>query len=192
MAPSDDQGPRWNLDRHYPYSSTADPKIDEDIALLGEEAAAYAAECKGTLDTKLLHGLRKYEALRMRGATVTSYLKMKNDVNLLDNELAKRQGSAKQTLSGMYGDHLEWFELEVAKLTAESLEAQYEADPALLHYKPWIDEVKQGERYQLTEDVERALTVRMHWCSKLGVVVRAPLRRRRRRRRDYAAPHVLV
>ena len=85
-------------------------------------------------------------------------------------ELRKRQVALKQKGSKVYGDYLVFFELELAELTTEALDNQYESSELLRRFKPYIDNVRKSRPYNLSQEVERALTVRGPYAGKTPVV----------------------
>lgn len=86
----------------------------------------------------------------MRRATVSSYLSLHYDVDLENDALKKRKGALSQKQSAVYGDHLEWFSLDVAEMSEDELAAQYEKDAGgLTKYKAFLDEVRRQRPHNL-------------------------------------------
>lgn len=69
------------------------------------------------------------------------------------------------------GNELTFFGLELADMPQEQLDAQMAAAPeALGKYAAYIDEVRRSQPYNLSKEVERALTVRAPFAGKGKVV----------------------
>ena len=94
--------------------------------------------------------MTEYEKISVRQATVSSYLSLHYDVDLENDALKKRKGAISQKQSAVYGDHLEWFTLDLAGLSAEDLEAQFAKDDGgLRRYKAFLEEVRRQRPHNL-------------------------------------------
>eukprot|EP00976_Prorocentrum_cordatum_P091005 1188354-Prorocentrum_minimum.AAC.3 len=53
--------PRWNLERHFGYTSPSDPAIDTALDTLEEECKQLQQKYDGKLDVQLLPAIKAYE-----------------------------------------------------------------------------------------------------------------------------------
>ena len=76
-----------------------------------------------------------------------------------------------QRYSTISANELTFFSLELADLAQDELDAQMAAEPeALGRYAAFIEETRRSQPYNLTKEVERALTVRAPFAGKGKVV----------------------
>eukprot|EP00958_Prasinococcus_capsulatus_P022115 scaffold3068_cov401-Prasinococcus_capsulatus_cf.AAC.49 len=101
---------------------------------------------------------------------MSAYVRLRYDTDMENAELRKRQVSIKQKTSKICGDYLVFFDLELADLPQERLEVQYDGSENLRKYKSYIDNVRKTRPHNLSQDVERALTVRAPYVGKTPVV----------------------
>ena len=116
-----------------------------------QRAVQFQSNYEGKLnEVSLLAAVSEYEAIAVRRATLSSYLSLHYDVDLENDELKKRKGAISQKQASYYGDHLEWFTLDLAEMSSDDLEAQYaKEDGGLLRYKAFLDEVRRQRPHNL-------------------------------------------
>ena len=83
---------------------------------------------------------------------------------------AEAQGESDAAVLGIAGNTLTFFSLELADLAQEDLDAQMASTPELAQLPAYIDEVRRSQPYNLSKEVERALTVRAPFAGKGKVV----------------------
>jgi oligoendopeptidase F len=89
-----------------------------------------------------LEAIQDSEAFAVCGATVSSYLILSYDVALDNDAMKKRKGAVLQVQSEITGNHLEWFELDIATLSNDALQHHYTTIPELFtKYGAYLEEV---------------------------------------------------
>jgi len=162
--------PRWDLEKHFGYAAPTDGKIDEEMKAVESACEAFKSAYEGRLSTDLLAAIEAYEKIEQMLTTVLSYMSLSADTALMDDGMQKRKASLMQQYGQASGNYLTWFNLELAAMEESAMEAQYATSDALKKYKPFIDEVRRSAPYNLSKDVERALTLRSQFSGKGKVV----------------------
>ena len=152
------------------YAAGDDPAIDRDLdaadAVADELDAAYRGRI-ATLDAAALRELLAvYEAIRERAARVGAYAYLNWAADTGDaarGALLQRATERGSRLS----QKLVFLELEVAAAADEVAQA-WVADPAVAHYRHWIETVRRYRPHLLTEPeekilAEKAVTGRNAW-----------------------------
>lgn len=152
--------PRWDLSSKFGWTDPYDRRIDELLDSKEAECVAFKAAHESKLATTLADAVPAYENISVDLGKISSFMSLSYDTALEDDALKKRKGAISQRCAALSGDHLTFFELELADLDAASLEAQIAASPALAKFKPFIEEVRRSAKFNLSQPVERALTVR--------------------------------
>lgn len=135
------------------------------------EIDANTLSVPSTPGTMLLDAIRAYEQVDIALTKTLSYVSLASDTKLDDDDAQKRKASLFQRYSAITGNQLTFFGLELADLPQEQLDAQMSAEPeALGAYAAYIDEVRRSQPYNLSKEVERALTVRAPFAGKGKVV----------------------
>jgi len=165
--------PEWNLDDLYPGIDSPAVKADLERALA--EAQAFETDVKGKL-AGLLAGsgggaalaavVRRYEALEELIGRLYSYAGLVYAGDTTDPKRAKFYGDVQEKLTTASA-HLLFLALELNALDEAALEAAM-ADPALGHYRPWLEDVRREKPYQLEPRVEelfheKSVTGRSAW-----------------------------
>jgi oligoendopeptidase F len=147
--------PEWNLADLYP--ATDAPEVQRDLDRADTESAAFEDAYKGKLaalmvDGKLVEAVRRYEALSDLLGRIGSYAGLVFAGNNADPVRAKFYGDIQEKLTAA-SLHRLFFTLELNRLDDTALDAAM-GDPALGHYRPWIEDVRKGKPYQLEDRVE--------------------------------------
>ena len=171
--------PRWDLmSAQFGFASPLDPAIDRHMEETKKRAICFQetyqnkllllphddddddnAETESTCN--LFEALVEFEQIAIRRRLVSSFLSLSYDVALDNDTLQKRKGQVKQFQSQVQADHLEWFELDVARLSPERLHQQLERHAELKQrYQAYLDELRRERPHHLEPAVERALTLR--------------------------------
>ena len=162
--------PRWNLEKHFGYTSPYDPAIDAEIDAIVAAIVAFGTTYKGTLDTQLYAALTDLEALITRQSNVMNYLNLSKSTAETDQKLAKRYGGLSQKIGQTSAAYLTFFNIELSDLADAAVKAQLQAEPALAHYKALVDGARAGKRFQLHPDVEAELAARSTFDAKSSSV----------------------
>jgi oligoendopeptidase F len=152
--------PEWNLDDL--YSGLDDPAIDRDLDHVDAECAAFEDAYKGKLATliaaadggaSLAAAVRRYEAIDDLMGRLSSFAGLIHAGNTLDPARNKFYGDVQERLTAA-SIHVLFFTLELNRVEDVALEKAMR-DPALGHYRPWIEDVRRYRPYQLEDRVEQ-------------------------------------
>ena len=168
--------PRWELERHFKYDSPNDGKIDREMDAIETQCKEFKAKYEGKLkageNNLLLEAIEMFEEIDVQLTRALSYVSLASDTRLEDAKMQQRKAQLMQRYGSFQGNFLQWFSLEIANLEEEDVEKQY-----LLHdgklktkYKAFIEEERRSKPYNLSKEVERALTVRSAFAGKRQVV----------------------
>jgi oligoendopeptidase F len=149
--------PEWNLADLYPAMDS--PVLVADLARAQTDSVAFEAAYKGKLeslarDGGLVAAIRAYEALDELLGRIISYAGLVYSGDTTDPVGAKFYGDVQQKITDA-STHLLFFTLELNRVDDTVLEAAMQADPALAHYRPWIEDVRKEKPYQLEDRVEQ-------------------------------------
>ncbi|GAB5510287.1 MAG: M3 family oligoendopeptidase [Hyphomicrobiales bacterium] len=163
--------PLWDLSALYDGLDSEAVKADLDKAQKQSEAfeTSYKGKLAGLLGTggaALAKVIADYEALDELLGRLYSYAGLTYSENTTDPQRAKFFGDVQEKLTTA-SSHLVFFSLELTKLEDAALQAGYE-DPALAHYRPWIEDNLREKPYQLDDKLEqlfheKSVTGRAAW-----------------------------
>ena len=152
--------PEWNLSDLYPGLDS--PEIKRDLEQADSDCAAFEQEFKGRLAALATGegagralaagGQTRYEAIDDRLGRLISYASLVYAGNTSDPVRAKFYGDVQERITAA-SLHLLFFTLELNRIDDAQLEAAMR-DPALGHYRPWIEDVRKEKPYQLEDRVE--------------------------------------
>src|SRR6185437_34107 len=152
--------PEWNLADL--YGGLDDPAIARDLDRTDADAAAFETAYKGKLAElaaapsgagALAEAVRRYEALDDLMGRIGSYAGLIHAGDTVDPARTKFYGDVQERLTAA-STHLLFFTLELNRIADGELEAAM-ADPALGHYRPWLEDVRRYKPYQLEDRVEQ-------------------------------------
>ena len=151
--------PEWNLNDLYPGLDSAELKRDLERA--DAECAAFEQDVKGKLAAlaagngggrALAEAVKRYETIDERLGRLVSYAALVYAGNTTDPVRAKFYGDVQERITAA-SLHLLFFTLELNRIDDAQLEVAM-GDPALGHYRPWIEDVRKEKPYQLEDRVE--------------------------------------
>jgi oligoendopeptidase F len=154
------QLPEWNLDDL--YAGLDDPAIKRDLEHTDAECAAFEDAYKGKLaalaamangGAALAAAVRRYEAIDDLMGRLGSFAGLVHAGNTVDPARTKFYGDVQERLTAA-SIHLLFFTLELNRIEDAILEKAM-ADPALGHYRPWLEDVRRYRPYQLEDRVEQ-------------------------------------
>ena len=165
--------PEWNLKDLYPGLDSAEVKWDLENS--ETRVVEFEAEFKGKLAAlatrpdagqALAAAVKRYEALDETMSRLMSYASLIYAANTTDPVRAKFYGDMQERITAA-SLHLLFFTLELNRIDDAVLEAAM-MDPALGHYRPWIEDVRKEKPYQLEDRVEqlfheKSVTVYSAW-----------------------------
>ena len=97
--------------------------------------------------------MRRYEAIEDVLGRLISYAGLLYAGNTTDPAIAKFYGDMQERITAA-SLHLLFFTLELNRIDDAVLEKAM-ADPALGHYRPWIEDIRKDKPYQLEDRVEQ-------------------------------------
>ena len=152
--------PEWNLADL--YAGIDDPQVKRDLDRGAAESLAFEEAFKGKLaalversdaGSQLAAAVKRYEALDDLLGRLTSYAGLLHAGDTVDPARAKFYADVQERVTAA-STHLLFFTLELNRLDDAKLEAAMQ-DPALAHYRPWIEDVRRDKPYQLEDRVEQ-------------------------------------
>jgi oligoendopeptidase F len=152
--------PEWNLADLYPALDA--PEVKRDLARSETECLDFERAYKGQLAAlaggsdagrALAAAVKRYEAIDDLLGRLMSYAGLLHAGNTTDPAIAKFYGDMQERITAA-SSHLLFFVLELNRIDDKLLEAAM-ADPALGHYRPWIEDIRKDKPYQLEDRVEQ-------------------------------------
>jgi oligoendopeptidase F len=152
--------PEWDLSDLYPGLDS--PRIKDDLARADALCLSFEEQYKGKLatladrpdgGTSLAAAVKALESIDDLIGRVASYAQLLHSGNTADPARAKFFGDVQERITTS-SSHLLFFSLELNKIDDAVLERAM-ADPALGHYRPWIEDVRREKPYQLEDRVEQ-------------------------------------
>jgi oligoendopeptidase F len=152
--------PEWNLTDL--YRSMDAPEVKRDLERGETECMEFEQAYKGRLATivsgqdagKLLaEAVRRYEAIEDVLGRLYSYAGLLYSGNTTDPAIGKFYGDMQERITAA-NLHLLFFQLELNRLDDAALDAAM-TDPALGHYRPWIEDIRKDKPYQLEDRIEQ-------------------------------------
>ncbi|HZD92237.1 MAG TPA: M3 family oligoendopeptidase, partial [Pseudolabrys sp.] len=151
--------PEWNLNDLYPGMDS--PELKHDLEQSAAECAAFEEAFKGKLQIMatgeragqvLAEAIKRYEAIDDTLGRLISYAGLLYAGDSSNPQIAKFYGDVQEKLTAA-SIHLLFFTLELNRVDDAALDAAMN-DPALGHYRPWIEDVRKEKPYQLEDRVE--------------------------------------
>ena len=138
------------------------PEVKRDLDRGETECIEFEKAYKGRLadiaaspdaGRTLGEAVRRYEAIEDLLGRLISYAGLLYAGNTTDPAIAKFYGDMQERITAA-SLHLLFFTLELNRLDDAALEKAM-ADPALGHYRPWIEDIRKDKPYQLEDRVEQ-------------------------------------
>jgi oligoendopeptidase F len=152
--------PEWNLADL--YTAIDAPEVKRDLERAEAECVAFEQAYKGKL-AALTEGprggqalaavVKRFEALDDLMGRLGSYAGLTYSGNTTDPARAKFYGDVQDRITAA-SSHVLFFGLELNRIEDAVLEAAM-ADPALGHYRPWLEDIRKEKPYQLEDRVEQ-------------------------------------
>ena len=152
--------PEWNLADLYPAIDA--PEVKRDLDRADAYSAAFEDEFKGTLaglagkpsaGALLAEAVKRYEMIDDLIGRLISFAGLVYAGNTSDPARAKFYGDVQDRITSA-SSHLLFFTLELNRIDDAVLNAAM-ADPALGHYRPWLEDIRRERPYQLEDRVEQ-------------------------------------
>jgi oligoendopeptidase F len=151
--------PEWNLADLYPGIDA--PEVKRDLDRADAECAAFADACKGKLGAMaggadagvaLAAAVKRYEAIDDLLGRLISFAGLVYAGNTADPVRTKFYGDVQERITAA-SSHLLFFTLELNRID-DALIDRAMAEPALGHYRPWLEDIRKERPYQLEDRVE--------------------------------------
>jgi len=152
--------PEWNLADLYPALDASEvrrdlDRVDADCVALEE---AYKGRLAGLAagpgaGAALAEAIRRYETIDDVAGRLVSYASLVHAGNTTDPARAKFFGDVQERITAA-SSHLLFFALELNRIDDGVIEAAM-VDPALGHYRPWLEDMRKEKPYQLEDRVEQ-------------------------------------
>ena len=151
--------PEWNLADLYPAMDA--PAVKRDLEHGEAECLDFEKAYKGRLaelaaspdaGRVLAEAVKRYEAIADVLGRLESYAGLLYSGNTTDPVIAKFYGDMQERITAA-SLHLLFFMLELNRVDDAALEKAMD-DPALGHYRPWLEDIRKDKPYQLEDRVE--------------------------------------
>jgi oligoendopeptidase F len=152
--------PEWNLSDL--YAGIDDPAVKRDLDHADAESIAFEQTYKGKLaglatqadaGSVLAAAVKRYEALDDLLGRLISFAGLVHAGNTVDPARAKFYADVQERITAA-STHLLFFVLELNRVDDAELEAAMR-DPALGHYRPWLEDIRKDKPYQLEDRIEQ-------------------------------------
>jgi oligoendopeptidase F len=152
--------PEWNLNDL--YTGLDDPAIKRDLDCADADCIAFEEAFKGKLaamaaapdgGAQIAEAVKRYEAIDDLMGRIGSYAGLVHAGDTLDPARTKFYGDVQERMTAA-STHLLFFTLELNRIDDAVVEKAM-ADPALGHYRPWLEDVRRYKPYQLEDRVEQ-------------------------------------
>src|SRR5678815_4538356 len=152
--------PEWKLADL--YSGIAAPEVGRDLQKMDADCVAFETDYKGKLAENtaregggkwLAEAVRRYEAIDDLAGRLGSYAGLVHAGDSVDPAISKFYGDLMERLTAA-SVHLLFFSLELNRVDDDVIERAM-AEPALGHYRPWIEDLRKDKPYQLEDRVEQ-------------------------------------
>jgi oligoendopeptidase F len=150
--------PEWNLADLYPAIDS--PEVKGDLERAATECRVFEENYKGKLADLASQGggalaavVKRYEALDDLLGRLYSYATLVYSGDTTDPVRTKFYGDVQDRLTAATTQVL-FFTLELNRIDDDVLERAMQ-DPALGHYRPWIEDVRKEKPYQLEDRIEQ-------------------------------------
>ncbi|NND49338.1 MAG: M3 family oligoendopeptidase [Rhizobiales bacterium] len=163
--------PEWNLADL--YASPDAPEFARDLDRAREDAKAFARRYRGAIaelgaeDGKALaEAITAYEALADLIGRLGAFAMLCHAGNASDPVITKFFGDTRAAINDLTTELL-FFELELNRIDDQAMDAAM-AEPALAHFRPWLENVRKERPYQLGDETEKlfhekAMTASSAW-----------------------------
>jgi oligoendopeptidase F len=152
--------PEWDLSDLYPGLDS--PEIANDLVRSDTQCLAFEEQYKGKLaalaggpagGAALAAAVRELESIDDLIGRIASFASLVYTGDTTDPVRAKFFGDVQERITTS-SSHLLFFSLELNKIDDEVLEHAM-ADPALGHYRPWIEDIRKEKPHQLEDRIEQ-------------------------------------
>ncbi|OYR07461.1 M3 family oligoendopeptidase [Brucella thiophenivorans] len=152
--------PEWNLADLYPSAESAELKADLEKA--AKVAKDFEARWKGKLGEEaaksdggnFAQAIKEYEGLSEVMGRIASFAGLYYYGDTTDPKRMKLFGDVQQKLTDA-NTPLIFFSLEINRIDDSVLETAMSANPAIGHYRPWLEDLRLDKPYELEDKLEQ-------------------------------------
>ncbi len=152
--------PEWNLADLYPSAESAELKADLEKA--AKDAANFETRWKGKLGDEaakanggnFAEAIKEYEALSELMGRIASFAGLYYYGDTTDPKRMKLFGDVQQKLTDA-NTPLIFFSLEINRIDDDVLEKAMASNPAIGHYRPWLEDLRLDKPYELEDKLEQ-------------------------------------
>ncbi len=153
--------PEWDLSDL--YQSMDDPQLQSDLDMLQADAVQFENTYKGTFESLSGDGLytafQEYERMSERMHKVMSYAGLLHATNCISPEVGAFYQNMMDCLTDI-STHILFFDLEIKKLSDESITEKLASSDTLKYYETVIHDGRMDRQHQLSDAVEEILHVK--------------------------------
>lgn len=147
------------------YNGINDPQIKADLKEVSRLYKVIDKNYRGQLTTKLGDALVSIEALERLESKLSTYAGLMSACSAQDQKIQRLVGQIGEKISSAAGEHLAFFDIEVGKIDDQTFASIVQNDRRVLKYLPWLEQIRALAKHNLSEEVERALTIRLPYGS---------------------------
>ncbi len=152
--------PEWNLADLYPSAESNELKADLEKA--AKDAANFETRWKGKLGEEaakanggnFAEAIKEYEALSELMGRIASFAGLYYYGDTTDPKRMKLFGDVQQKLTDA-NTPLIFFSLEINRIDDAVLEKAMASNPAIGHYRPWLEDLRLDKPYELDDKLEQ-------------------------------------
>lgn len=152
--------PEWNLADLYPSAESAELKADLEKA--AKDAANFETRWKGKLGEEaakanggnFAEAIKEYEGLSELMGRIASFAGLYYYGDTTDPKRMKLFGDVQQKLTDA-NTPLIFFSLEINRIDDDVLEKAMASNPAIGHYRPWLEDLRLDKPYELEDKLEQ-------------------------------------
>nr|WP_094579506.1 M3 family oligoendopeptidase [Brucella rhizosphaerae] len=152
--------PEWNLADLYPSADSTELKADLEKA--AKDAVNFETRWKGKLGDEVAKSdggnfadaIKEYEALSELMGRIGSFAGLYYYGDTTDPQRMKLFGDVQQKLTDT-STPLIFFSLEINRIDDAALEKAMAANPAIGHYRPWLEDLRLDKPYELEDKLEQ-------------------------------------
>lgn len=151
------------------YSGVSDPRILADLADYNTRTAAIREKYRGKLadlpvndghQSALGNALSELAQAEEIGNKLWCFVLLSYACNQADDAIKGLRAKVSEQFAKSGGENLSFLDIEICQIPEGVLQQLTERDLRVKKYRPYIDDVRRYEKHNLSEEVERALSIR--------------------------------
>ncbi|EZG87291.1 oligoendopeptidase F [Gregarina niphandrodes] len=162
--------PIWDMNNLYGYKDLEDSKYLQDFEVLNKRAGEFRNKYYGKLDEVLDEALKEYSDINEAFSSIDQFVKAFQRTREDDAKVKKTNSWYWAKRGEVEGQAMEWFNLQLMRLSDECVGKWVEKSEYVRLLEPWLKNVRLLAPHSLSEEVEKALTLRENWSGVTPVV----------------------